>query len=268
MAIPRPTPSPALRARIFARSDGVCQRSNCGKPITIDTFHVAHLRSHAHGGPLHESNLAAWCAPCNLTWGNRDAADRRLVPREWQLAALDGGVDTILKTGAATVSAAPGAGKTVFAGLVFEALREIGAVDRMLAFVPRRGLVTQWVDSLAANRHLELKPSSPIERAGQTGAVVTYQSLGNQDALEAHRTQVAHKRTLLVLDEVHHVGERIDGFLPTWARNIAALAGDVEGDLNVTGVLNLSVHFGVQLRENASLLCATGLLTTTASNRG
>ena len=99
-------------------------------------------------GPLHEANLAAWCAPCNLTWGRRDAADRRLVPREWQLSALDGVVDAIMKTGAATVSAAPGAGKTVFAGLIFEALREIGVVDRMLAFVPRRGLVSQWVDSL------------------------------------------------------------------------------------------------------------------------
>jgi superfamily II DNA or RNA helicase len=206
----------------------------------MENFHVAHLRARGNGGSMHESNLEAWCAPCNLTWGDRDAADRRLVPREWQLAALDGVVDTIMRTGAATVSAAPGAGKTVFAGLIFEALREIGVVDRMLAFVPRRALVSQWVDSLAANRHLELKPNSPIERAGQVGAVVTYQSLNNRDALEAHRTQVAHKRTLLVLDEVHHVGERIGGSLPTWARNVAALAGDVEGDLNVTGVLNLS----------------------------
>jgi superfamily II DNA or RNA helicase len=240
MAVSRPKPSPALRALVFSRSGGICQRSNCGRPIAIETFHVAHLRSHAHGGPLHESNLAAWCPPCNLTWGNRDAADRRLVPREWQLDALSGVVDTILRTGAATVSAAPGAGKTVFAGLVFEALREIDAVDRMLAFVPRLGLVTQWADSLAENRHLQLKPGNPIERSGQLGSVVTYQSLNNRDALEAHRAQVAHKRTLLVLDEVHHVGERIGGLLPTWARNIAALAGDVEGDLNVTGVLNLS----------------------------
>jgi superfamily II DNA or RNA helicase len=235
---PRQSPSAALRALVFSRSDGICQ--HCGRPIAMETFHVAHQRSHAHGGPLHESNLEAWCAPCNLTWGNRDVADRRLPPREWQLAALDGIVEKIMKTGAATVSAAPGAGKTVFSGLVFEALREIGVVDRMLAFVPRRGLVTQWVDSMAKQRHLQLKPNSPIERTGQVGAVVTYQSLNNRDALDAHRTQVAHKRTLLVLDEVHHVGEPIGGSLPTWARNVAALAGDIEGELNVTGVLNLS----------------------------
>ncbi|MGH3403950.1 MAG: DEAD/DEAH box helicase [Streptosporangiaceae bacterium] len=240
MTTPRRSPSPAFRAMVFSRSDGICQRTNCTTPITLETFHVAHLRAHANNGPLHESNVEAWCARCNLTWGARDVRDRRMVPRQWQLDALDGIVETIMKSGAATVSAAPGAGKTVFAGLVFEALREIGVVDRMLAFVPRRALVGQWVGSLAANRHLELKPHSPIERSGQAGAVVTYQSLNNRDALEAHRAQVANKRTLLVLDEVHHVGERIGDLLPTWARNVAALAGDVRGELNVTGVLNLS----------------------------
>ena len=240
MTTPRQSPSAALRARVFGRSDGICQRSECDIPITIDAFHVSHLRARANGGPLIESNLEAWCPSCNLSWGSRDAGDPRLLPREWQRTAINSIIQTIIDTGAATVSAAPGAGKTVFAGLVFEALREIGLVDRMLVFVPRTGLVTQWVDSLSRNRHLQLKPNNPIERAQQLGAVVTYQSLQNRDALEAHRLQVAHKRTLLVLDEVHHVGERVGGDLPTWARNVGALAGDVEGELNVAGVLNLS----------------------------
>lgn len=219
MTNPRRSPSNALRARIFARSDGICQRPDCGTSITMDTFHVAHLRSDANGGPLHESNLEAWCVPCNLTWGKRDAADGRLAPREWQRAALNSVIRSIVETGAATVSAAPGAGKTVFAGFVFEALRELGLVDRMLVFVPRTGLVTQWADSLVKNRHLELKPNSPIERPGQLGAVVTYQSLQNRDALDAHCAQVERKRTLLVLDEVHHVGERPDGVLRMGAQH-------------------------------------------------
>lgn len=237
----RPRPSQPLRERVFARSNGQCEHDGCGETIALETFHVAHLRARAHGGPLHESNLAAWCARCNLTMGARDTADRRLVPREWQLAALNQVISTIARSGAATVSAAPGAGKTVFAGLVFEVLREAGVVDRMLAFVPRRALVNQWAEALAAGRHLELKPHSAIERAGQDGAVVTYQSLGSRDALEPHQAQVDRRRTLLVLDEVHHVGERPGGVLPAWARNVGELAGDVAANkLGVAGVLNLS----------------------------
>lgn len=237
----RPRPSRALREHVFARSGGVCQRAGCEAVITLETFHAAHLRAHASGGPLHESNLEAWCARCNLTIGARNAGDNRLRPREWQLQALDEVIGTIARTGAATVSAAPGAGKTVFAGLVFEALYEAGLVDRMLVLVPRRGLANQWSDELAAKRHVQLKPHSAIERAGQHGAAVTYQSLGSRDQLEAHRLQVAHRRTLLVLDEVHHVGDRPDGMLPAWARNVTELAGDVEhNSLHVAGVLNLS----------------------------
>jgi superfamily II DNA or RNA helicase len=241
MVSDRPCPSRGLRERVFARSGGVCQRAGCEAAITLETFHVAHLRAHASGGPLHESNLEAWCARCNLTIGARNAGDNRLRPREWQLQALDQVIATIARTGAATVSAAPGAGKTVFAGLVFEALYEAGLVDRMLVLVPRRGLANQWSDELAAKRHVQLKPHSAIERAGQHGAAVTYQSLGNRDQLEAHRLQVAHRRTLLVLDEVHHVGERPEGMMPAWARNVTELAGDVEhNSLHVAGVLNLS----------------------------
>jgi superfamily II DNA or RNA helicase len=219
----------------------VCQRPGCGTAIALETFHLAHLRAHASGGPLHESNLEAWCARCNLTVGARQAGDNRLRPREWQIQALDQVTAAIARTGAATVSAAPGSGKTVFAALVFEALYEAGLVDRMLVFVPRRGLVDQWVGALAATRHLQLKPHSAIERSGQHGAVVTYQSLGNRDQLEAHRVQVERRRTLLVLDEVHHVGERPGGLMPAWARNVGELAGDVEAhSLGVGGVLNLS----------------------------
>ena len=237
----RPRPSSALRERVFAGSDGVCQRPGCDTAITLETFHVSHLRAHANGGVLDRPNLEAWCSRCNLTLGARDAGDPRVTPREWQLAALDPIVKTIESTGAATVSAAPGAGKTVFAGLAFEQLRDAGIVERMLVFVPNRNLVEQWCDSLHRARHLQLKPHSSIERSGQAGCVVTYQSLQSRDQLKAHLSQVGRQRTLLVLDEVHHLAERPNGALPAWASNIAELAGDVEThNVRVAGILNLS----------------------------
>lgn len=117
---PRRQVSRVLRERLYLRSTGTCERPGCGATITIDTFHVSHLRPHVSGGALVEENLAAWCSRCNLTNGRLEAGDTRLVPREWQLEALDPVVQRIIADGAATVSAAPGAGKTVFAGLVYE----------------------------------------------------------------------------------------------------------------------------------------------------
>jgi hypothetical protein len=55
-----------------------------------------------------------------------------------------------------------------------------------------------------------------------------------------HRRQAKLARTLLILDEVHHVGEPVHGRRPAWARNVADLAGTVDADLHVAGVLNLS----------------------------
>jgi hypothetical protein len=137
----RPRPSRSLRQTLFLRSDGVCERNGCTTRIDIDTFHVAHLRAHVNGGALVVENLGAWCSRCNLSLGPRDAGDTRLIPREWQLFALDRVVERITHSQVATVAAAPGAGKTVFASLVFEALRDADVVDRLVVLAPRATLV-------------------------------------------------------------------------------------------------------------------------------
>jgi superfamily II DNA or RNA helicase len=234
--------SALLRARLFERSGGQCEHG-CGRTITLDTFHVAHLRAHANGGPEFEDNLQAWCTRCNYDHDAVDAADTRQPPREWQLEALDPVVARIKSDGAATVSAAPGAGKTVFAGLVFEALRDADFVDRMVVLTPRRTLVGQWARALVAARHIQLKPDAPLERRGQQGTVMTYAALLTQENVDLQRRIAAgpEGRTLLVLDEVHHVGEPADGgSQPAWARSVAEFAGTVDKDLHVAGVLNMS----------------------------
>jgi len=237
------------RELLFARSDGICQCigacalhvGRCATGITLETFHRSHLRSRAHGGGDHETNLEAWCSRCNLTLQSRDARDPRILPREWQMRELDKIVGAIARTGAATLSAAPGAGKTIFASLVFEALQDAGIAARLMVVVPRRGLAEQWMDALAQSRHIQLKPHSAIERAGQHGVVVTYQSLPNRDQLNAHLSQTRHVPTLLVLDEVHHLARDADGVHRSWANAIDELAGDVESQhLRVAGILNLS----------------------------
>jgi superfamily II DNA or RNA helicase len=232
----------ALRERLFARSQGTCERSGCDAAITLESMHCAHLRAHVHGGPPIEENLAAWCPKCNLINGARDVTDPRTPARAWQLEALDVVVPKILNTGAATLSAAPAAGKTIFAGLVFMRLAELGFVNRMIVLVPRNTLVKQWGNSMLKHLHLQLRPDSAYERSGQVGVVVTYQSLQNRIARDNHIDQVGKHRTLLVLDEVHHVGEpvRPGGALPAWSRYVSELAGTVDVKLNVAAILNLS----------------------------
>jgi superfamily II DNA or RNA helicase len=166
--------------------------------------------------------------------------DTRLQPRAWQWDALEKLVEQIAGTRVATVAAAPGAGKTVLAALVFEALRDSDYIDRVVVLAPRRTLVWQWHDSLLRARHVELRPNGEVERSGQDGVVVTYQSLST-DTVGVHRRQAEIARTLFVLDEVHHVGEPAQsGGRPAWARHVTELVGDVRGEIHVAGVLNLS----------------------------
>ena len=231
---PRKRVPRALRERVFLGSGGECQR--CRLPITIETFHVSHLRAHVNGGALVPDNLEAWCARCNYAQRAVDVRDTRIQPRAWQLEALDPIVAQIVDSGAATLSAAPGAGKTLFAGMVFDALFDQDVVDRLVVVAPRLTIVDQWVDSLRDGLHLELKPFAAVERPGQQGVVTTYQSLTG-DNLDVHRLS-RQARTLLVLDEVHHLGEPSHS---AWARNVTELAGSVmPPDLHVAGVLNLS----------------------------
>lgn len=158
-----------------------------------------------------------------------------IEPRDWQVRALEVITERIKRDGAATLSAAPGAGKTIFAGLVFRQLRELGLVQRIVVVVPNRTLVQQWADSLHQNCSVELKPFNEYERPSQDGVVVTYQSL-TAEATEKHRDQATRRATLLVLDEVHHVGD----VEQAWARNVQQFAGAIDADQHVTGILNLS----------------------------
>lgn len=225
-----------LRERIFARARGHCERTGCGAPITWETFEAAHLRAHSHGGSATEENLQAWCLPCNDAQGARDVADTRTPPRAWQIEAADIIVAEIMARHVATVTAAPGAGKTIFAALVFERLAQARFVDRMVVMVPRRTLRQQWHDSLRKHRHLELGLNRAWELNHQAGVVITYQQLLQTETLRNHVDQLERGgATLVVTDEAHHLGTET-----SWSRALAGLVGNVGGQLHVAAILNMS----------------------------
>jgi superfamily II DNA or RNA helicase len=246
--------SPGTRHRLFSVSRGKCQR--CNDPIDFGTFHVAHLRAASHGGPAIEENLEAWCPRCNLKNGNRDVRDTRVTLRDWQQEALPIVMEALTMEHVATVMAAPGAGKTLFAGATFVEGQEAGLWSRLLVLVPRLPLVEQWNKSILHDYHIALDTSDAARQGGHElarmdGVCCTYQALLTPTVRERHRDTLRSTPTLVILDEVHHLGQpAYDGVnTAAWSKAVGELVGDLRTKLNVAGVLNLS---GTLFRTSAA----------------
>ena len=106
------------------------------------------------------------------------------------------------------VTATPGSGKTAFALAVARERLDARAVDRVVVVCPTDHLRTQWA-AAAAGAGIVLDPALPNEvgpvRTDVTGYVATYAQVAARPAV--HRARVAARRTLAVLDEIHHAGD-------------------------------------------------------------
>ncbi|GAA3724291.1 DEAD/DEAH box helicase [Plantactinospora mayteni] len=104
--------------------------------------------------------------------------------------------------------ATPGAGKTTFALRIAAELLADGTVEAVTVVAPTEHLKTQWADAAArvgiqldaAFRNADLHSSADFH-----GAVVTYAQVGI--APQVHRRRTMTRRTLVILDEIHHAGD-------------------------------------------------------------
>ncbi len=104
--------------------------------------------------------------------------------------------------------ATPGAGKTTFALRVASELLASGTVQAVTVVAPTEHLKTQW--ALAAARvGIALDPgfrnAMGSTSADFHGVALTYAGVAASPAL--HRARTSRRRTLVVLDEVHHGGD-------------------------------------------------------------
>ena len=125
-----------------------------------------------------------------------------------------------------TTVATPGAGKTRFA-LVFAAhlLRAL-EVQRLTVVTPTEHLKKQWADAAHAHGlHLDPTFTNASGRSGRDydGVVVTYAQVASAPLL--HRARTEAKRSLVILDEVHHAGDALswgdavrEAFMPATRR--------------------------------------------------
>ena len=105
--------------------------------------------------------------------------------------------------------ATPGAGKTTFALTIAADLMAKGEIDRIMVVAPTDHLKTQW--AVAAGRMgLPLDPQLPVHGVlapDFVGFAVTYAGLAV--APHAFHVRVAGRRTMVILDEVHHAGDAL-----------------------------------------------------------
>jgi len=143
--------------------------------------------------------------PLRAPWGTADAL------RAWQQEALDA---YLARDGAAArdflAVATPGAGKTTFALRVASELLERRLVEAVTVVAPTEHLKHQWADA-ASRVGISLDPrfSNAQGAVGgdYTGVAVTYAQVAAHPHLHRRRTEV--RRTLVILDEVHHGGDAL-----------------------------------------------------------
>jgi superfamily II DNA or RNA helicase len=104
--------------------------------------------------------------------------------------------------------ATPGAGKTAFALRVASELLADRVIDAITVVTPTEHLKHQW-SSAAAQVGIALDPDFRNSTGGTssdyTGIAITYAGVAAHPVL--HRARTENRRTLVVLDEVHHTGD-------------------------------------------------------------
>ncbi len=157
--------------------------------------------------------------------------------RAWQQAALDDYLSRDPQDYLAV--ATPGSGKTTFALRVAAELLARKAVHQLTIVAPTEHLKRQWADA-AHKVGITVDPAF-TGRKGRTsrdytGVAVTYAGVAAHPML--HRARCENRRTLVILDEVHHAGDSMswgdaarEAFEPA-ARRLALTGTPFRSDVN------------------------------------
>ncbi|MDT3445311.1 DEAD/DEAH box helicase [Pseudofrankia sp. BMG5.37] len=160
--------------------------------------------------------------------------------RQWQRVALERYRTTSAAGGRDFLAVAtPGAGKTTFALTAAAELLAAGVVTAVSVVAPTEHLKRQWADA-AAGVGISLDPnfrnSAGATSRDYTGVVLTYAQVAAHPALHLARTKA--RRTLVILDEIHHGGDALswgdairEAFSPA-TRRLALTGTPFRSDVN------------------------------------
>jgi superfamily II DNA or RNA helicase len=173
--------------------------------------------------------------PERAAWGTASSL------RAWQQQALEVYFRPGLRSGPRDflAVATPGAGKTTFALRLARELLDRRVIAAITVVCPTEHLKRQWAES-AARVGIKLDPEFKNSQ-GRTatdfiGVAVTYAQVAAHPAL--HRARTENRKTLVVLDEVHHAGDGLswgdairEAFDPA-ARRVALSGTPFRTDIN------------------------------------
>ncbi|WP_026876403.1 DEAD/DEAH box helicase family protein [Jiangella gansuensis] len=157
--------------------------------------------------------------------------------RAWQAAALE---DYLARDPRDYLAVAtPGAGKTTFALRIAAELLARKVVHQLTIVAPTEHLKRQWADA-ADKVGITVDPMFTGRKArtsrDYTGVAVTYAGVAAHPML--HRARCENRRTLVILDEVHHAGDSLswgeatrEAFEPA-ARRLALTGTPFRSDIN------------------------------------
>lgn len=150
--------------------------------------------------------------------------------RTWQRQAL-ASYDSTPGARDFLVTATPGSGKTTFALALAARLLDRRAIERVVVVCPTDHLRSQWAEA-AERAGMALDPTLPNSvgpvRPGLTGYVTTYAQVAAKPGVHAARTSA--RRSLVVLDEVHHAGDGL-----SWGDAVAEAFERAERRVSLTG---------------------------------
>ncbi|WBB59072.1 DEAD/DEAH box helicase [Streptomyces sp. WMMC500] len=155
--------------------------------------------------------------------------------RAWQEAAMDRYLQAQPRDFLAV--ATPGAGKTTFALTLASWLLHHHVVQQITVVAPTEHLKTQWAEA-AARIGIRLDPEYSAGPVGKNyhGVAVTYAGVGVRPML--HRNRCEQRKTLVILDEIHHAGDSrswgeacLEAFEPA-ARRLALTGTPFRSDTN------------------------------------
>lgn len=143
----------------------------------------------------------------------RQITNRHFDLREWQAQAFrkvveyqqEGKKDFLCV-------ATPGSGKTKFALMVAHHFLIKDLADRICVVTPSKNLKEQWAIEAANFAGIDIDPDfsncQGYESSDYYGMSITYALLG-QDKKQLHQMLTNNRRTLVILDEIHHAGDEL-----------------------------------------------------------
>jgi superfamily II DNA or RNA helicase len=178
----------------------------CGQPL--DHMHADHIIPYSKNGQTTMSNAQALCAKCNIIKSNK-AMEKQLKLRPWQRTATDRLLE-VYKEGKREFLcvACVGAGKTIFAGYIFNGFKSKNIYDSVVVISPSDNIKRNWAKTIELAFKVKIDHSYSFKHAWPRdchGISITYQSLNipNVELLSRY----VNERTLLIVDEVHHAGD-------------------------------------------------------------